>query len=156
LFQKQSQSRRLAKPGGSLQRIPIATSTLEGAIDKRRSMRVHIAMPIVVHGVSGAQAFEETTTTITVSAYGCLMWLRTRVARTDQLSVVNVKTGEELHCVVTYIGKSEGEKTEVATQFLEVSPVFWRIAFPPDNGDPSERKRPTPLKLTPLPPPTRQ
>lgn len=110
--------------------------------ERRRSQRVNIAMPVLVRGKRAGQPFEEQALTISVNAHGCMVRLATAVTRGQEVAIVNVKTVEELPCKVTFLGQKEGGKTEVGLEFVEPSPVFWRIAFPPEDWDPSERKRP--------------
>jgi hypothetical protein len=77
------------------------------------------------------------------------------VARGEEISLVNKKTVEELPCTVTFVGQKDGGKTEIGVEFTEPSPLFWRIAFPPEDWDPSERKRagaPRPPATPPAPP----
>jgi hypothetical protein len=124
-------------------KLPVPGGTADGGADRRRSHRVQIAMALVVRGASGGVNFQEEAKTISVNAHGCMMRLAAKVARGQQVTIVNKKTVEELTCTVTYIGQSDGEKVEVGIEFVEPSPVFWRIAFPPENWDPSERKRAT-------------
>jgi PilZ domain len=109
--------------------------------DRRRSHRVNIAMPVLVRGKKGTQSFEEEALTISVSAHGCMVRVANPIARGQEISVVNKKTAEELPCTVTFLGQRDSGKTEVAVEFAEPSPLFWRIAFPPEDWDPSERKR---------------
>jgi hypothetical protein len=111
--------------------------------ERRRSQRVNIAMPVLVRGKRGGQPFEEQALTISVNAHGCMVRLSTPVTRMQEIAIVNVKTAEELPCKVSFLGQKEGGKTEVGVEFCEPSPVFWRIAFPPEDWDPSERKRPS-------------
>jgi len=113
----------------------------EAAGERRRSHRVNITMPVLVRGKKGNLPFEEETVTISVSAHGCMMRLATQLTRAQQISILNTKTVEELSCTVTFLGQKENGKTEVGVEFLEPSPLFWRIAFPPEDWDPSERKR---------------
>jgi len=110
--------------------------------ERRRSPRVNIAMPVLVRGKRGTQSFEEPVQTISVSAHGCMIRMATPVSRHQEIAIVNTKTAEELPCTVTFLGQKEGGKTEVGVEFAEASPLFWRIAFPPEDWDPSERKRP--------------
>src|SRR5271156_6019187 len=109
--------------------------------DRRRSHRVNIAMPVLIRGTKGTLPFEEQAQTISVNAHGCMMRVATPIARSQEVSIVNTKTAEELPCTVTFIGQKENGKTEIGVEFAEVSPLFWRIAFPPEDWDPSERKR---------------
>jgi hypothetical protein len=114
----------------------------ESQAERRRSHRVQIAMPVLIRGKKGGQPFEENTYTTSVNAHGCMVRLSTQVTRAQEVSIINPKTAEELPCTVSYIGQRDGGRTEVGVEFTEPSPVFWRIAFPPEDWDPSERKRP--------------
>jgi len=105
----------------------------------RRTQRVQIAMPVLVRGSN----FEEATTTVAVNAHGCLIMLKTPVARDDRISLINPKTAEELPSRVVSLGKPEDGKIPVGIEFAEPSPLFWQINFPPDDWLTSvERKRP--------------
>lgn len=115
----------------------------DSATERRRTQRVLIAMPVLVRGGSGTKTFEEETTTVSVSANGCLVRLGHPVIRGQEIAIVNPKTAEELPSTVTFIGLKEGSKAEVGVEFAEPSPLFWRIAFPPADWDSAERKRPT-------------
>jgi hypothetical protein len=109
--------------------------------ERRRSHRVNIAMPVLVRGKKGTQSFEEDAQTVSVSAHGCMVRVANMVARGQEIAIVNKKTAEELPCTVTFLGQRDGGKTEIGVEFAEPSPLFWRIAFPPEDWDPAERKR---------------
>lgn len=113
----------------------------DSSADRRRTHRIQISMPVIVRGKSGGQDFQEKTQTVSVNANGCMVRLEARVTRMQHVSIVNPKTVEELPCTVTFIGQNERGKTEVGLEFSEASPLFWRIAFPPDDWDPADRKR---------------
>ena len=119
----------------------IAGTANDNNAERRRSHRVHIAMPVLVRGKKGTQAFEEQTHTISVNAHGCMVRMTTPVTRAQEIKIVNTKTAEELPCTVSFLGQRDGGKMEVGVEFAEPSPVFWRIAFPPEDWDPAERKR---------------
>jgi len=120
-----------------------AESTGEGYKDKRRSQRVQLTITVLVRGNHGNVKFQEETQTIAVSANGGLIRLKEQVSRGQQVSLVNPKTAEELPCTVIFLGQKESGKTEVGVEFIEASPLFWRVAFPPADWDPTERKLPT-------------
>jgi hypothetical protein len=110
----------------------------------RRTQRVHIAIPILVRGMSGTQKFEEAGRTTTVNAHGCLISLATRLTRAQQVSLIHPKTAEELPCKVVYISDRIQDRSDIGLEFMEPSPLFWRIAFPPEDwGSSNERKRTT-------------
>jgi PilZ domain len=130
-------------------RSPLPAGAADGGPDRRRSHRVQIAMGIIVRGASGATNFSEEVQTISVNAHGCMVRLAAKVARGQQVTIINTKTVEELTCSVTFVGQTDGAKTEVGLEFSEPSPVFWRIAFPPEDWDPSERKRASTTRSAP-------
>jgi PilZ domain len=119
-----------------------SASGAEASSERRRSLRLQIMMPVIVRAQVGNAAVEEETHTVAVNANGCMVRLSARLARSQQVSIINPKTAEELPCKVTFVGQSDGKKTEIGLEFAEASPLFWRIAFPPEDWDPSERKRP--------------
>jgi hypothetical protein len=123
---------------------PLAHSAAtEGSSERRRTQRVQIAMPVIVRCKEGKHPFDEKTQTVSVNANGCLIRLQATVVRGQQVSLINPNTTEELPCAVIFLGKKDGGKTEVGLEFAEASPLFWRISFPPEDWDPSERKRAT-------------
>ena len=131
---------------------PTLQGTAAESSERRRSHRVYISMPILVRGKHAGQPFEEETQTISVSAHGGLLRVAAKLVRGQAVSIVNAKTAEELPCTVTSLGQKENGKTEVGVEFTEASPLFWRIAFPPEDWDPSERKRPGSSAHRPMPP----
>lgn len=117
-------------------------SMTEAPADRRRSHRLQLTMPVIVRAQVGNTPVEENTHTVAVNANGCMVRLAAKLNRSHQVSIINPKTAEELPCTVSFIGQSDGKRTEIGLEFTEPSPLFWRIAFPPDDWDPSERKRP--------------
>jgi hypothetical protein len=109
--------------------------------EPRRTQRVRIGMSVEIISTDGEKSFQEKTKTITVNANGCLVLLAAKVKRGQSLSIVNPQTQEDLACTVIFQGDYNSGKSEVGLEFSEPSPKFWRIAFPPDNWDPNERKR---------------
>jgi len=99
-------------------------------------------MPVLVRGKAETLPFEEETKTAAVNANGCSFLLKTRVTQGQQISLVNLKTAEELPCHVAFVGQGEADRLEVGVEFTEPSPLFWRISFPPEDWDPARRKLP--------------
>jgi hypothetical protein len=109
--------------------------------EPRRTQRVRIGMSVEIRGTNVEESFQEKTKTITVNANGCLVLLATKVKRGQKLVISNPQTQEEMACTVIFLGDYNSGKSEVGIEFSEPAPKFWRIAFPPDNWDPNERKR---------------
>jgi hypothetical protein len=123
--------------------------------ERRRTQRVQIAMPVIVRCKEAKPPFDEKTQTVSVNANGCLVRIQATTVRGQRISLINPNTTEELPCTVIFLGKKDGGKTEVGLEFTESSPLFWRISFPPEDWDPSERKRPTSAPAKPPAPPKR-
>jgi hypothetical protein len=128
---------------------PLAGPAGDSSVDRRRTHRIQIVMPVIVRGKNGSHPFQEQTHTISVNANGCMVRMETRIARLQHVSLLNPKTAEELPCLVSFIGQRHGTRIEVGLEFVEPSPLFWRIAFPPEDWDPSERKRPSGSRTPP-------
>ena len=119
----------------------------ETKLARQRTTRVHIAIPLFIYGNHESSApFKEITQTLTVNANGCLIELATPVVKEQPLLLMNMKTNEEMACYVVTLGIHVNGKTQVGLRFARPSPRFWGIAFPPEDWDPADRKRPTPQK----------
>ena len=96
-------------------------------------------MPVIVRGAD----FQEETSTVTVNAHGGLVLLKAKIARGDLIWLINPKTGVEMPVKVVFLGNTTDGKIAVGVEFSAVSPLFWRINFPPADWQSSaERKRP--------------
>jgi hypothetical protein len=112
-------------------------------------------MAVVITGQVGGKAFEEPAQTVLVNLNGCLVRLKTVVARNQELMMKNGATDETAAVRVSYIGRKDGDKTEIGLGFVKPTPKFWRISFPPETQDPTERKRFVPT-TAPEPPTTQK
>lgn len=121
---------------------PVESSIADPRRGARRSKRVYIAMPVNVKGQQGAEAFEENASTESVNAHGCMVRLAKVVNRGQKLTLTNVKSQEAIECRVAYIGQSEGGKIQAGIEFNRPAGYFWHIAFPPDDWNAAERKKP--------------
>ena len=138
---------------------PVSTtpSRLQRNPNQRRSQRVMLSVRILVAGghADGGRFSEEAVTSV-VNAHGALILLAEKVTLGQLLTVHNVKSGAELQAEVVAVGAPQDAKFEVGMEFLEPSPRFWRIAFPPEDWtrrSPEAKHRtaaPTPMP-TPMP-----
>jgi hypothetical protein len=132
----------------------VATRDLMGSSatrfgEQRRSHRVHIAINIIVRGKRGEHPFEEQTSTTVVNSAGGLMLTDLSLQQGQMITITHKTTAEEAAAKVVFLGVGEGNRAQVGFEFMEPSPKFWRISFPPDNWDANDRKRPLePPKLT--------
>jgi len=127
--------------------IPRGTSSgnsESNPVSKRRSLRVVIDVPVTVFGQSSSgKIFQEKTKTVTVSAHGGLVFLRTDIDPQKQALVVNPKTGIEIQCRVAHRKETEKGLFEIGLEFAKPIPRFWGVNFPPEDWDPADRKKPT-------------
>ncbi len=101
---------------------------------KRRSQRVVLRVPVVVHRVPReGPPFYEGTHTLVVNAHGALIALAANVAPDQRLVLQNVLSGEEEECRVVFTERKLTGPTEVAIEFKRPAPNFWHIAFPPPD-----------------------
>ncbi len=101
---------------------------------KRRSQRIELTVPVVVHRAQkeGAQ-FYERAQTLVVNAHGALLALAEKVTAKQRLVMQNIDSGEQKECRVVYVEKERAGPTKVAVEFTQPAPTFWRIAYPPDD-----------------------
>lgn len=114
----------------------------EARRDTRRSKRVYICMPVLIQCERGGEPYQERTTTEAVNAQGCLVRLGVALERGQKLTMVNLKSAEEVECRVVYVGRSDQGRTHAGVEFTHRAEYFWHIAFPPDDWNPADRKRP--------------
>jgi hypothetical protein len=122
-------------------------NTLERGVnqsDKRRSMRVVIEIPVSVFGQNlDGKIFEEKTRTVTVNAHGALVFLEAVIDPQKSVLLTNTKTRMEVRCRIAYRKEIKTGRFEIGLEFTDSLPRFWGINFPPENWDPTERKKPT-------------
>ena len=100
----------------------------------RRSQSVLIKIGIDVIGSRyNGQRFVEATATSIVSAHGARIVLSECVDAGQLLTIRNAKSGEERPCTVVETVGEAGGRTEVGIEFVEPSPRFWGVSFPPDD-----------------------
>jgi hypothetical protein len=131
-----------------------ATDPQPGKFSKvRRSQRVYLSIDIeVILQRASQRPFSEETRTLIVNAHGALILLRATVELGEFLTIRNLKTQAERTCRVVDLGSSNpADAGEIGVEFLEPSPRFWRVAFPPLDWSPRnpEAKGHRPQIVTP-------
>jgi hypothetical protein len=101
---------------------------------RRRSMRVLLSVPITVTGnTKDNEAFSEDARTLVVNAHGALISLGARVVADQRITIANRSTRKSQECRVVYVGNAPTGKVQMGIEFIEPSPSFWQIDFPPDD-----------------------
>jgi hypothetical protein len=114
------------------------------SIANRRSSRVSIDMPVEIFGQgANGKVFREETSTTVVNAHGALLVLTSGTDVKASILLINKKTNMEVQCRVVYRKETEKGKAELGLEFVNPQPRFWGIAFPPDDWNNADRKRPS-------------
>jgi len=101
------------------------------AVEKRRSQRILLTVPIFVSGIRMNNApFTEHTTTVAVNAHGALIRLREAVTVGQLVKVTNIGIEEEVVCTVD-VDSGEPDEPMVGIEFAQPNARFWRVSFPP-------------------------
>ena len=102
---------------------------------RRRSQRVILSVAVIVRTEDAPKnsSFEEETSTLVVNAHGALLALTGKVEKGQKLRMTNRASKAFELCRVVSANPASGGKAQVAVEFLKPSPVFWHIAFPPED-----------------------
>jgi len=101
---------------------------------RRRSARVLVSVPVMVHGPNAmGREFDEEARTLVVNAHGALIALTEAVKSGQILTLTNKMTKQTIDTRVVYVGKPQGDKSQVGIEFSKPAPSFWQIDFPPDD-----------------------
>jgi hypothetical protein len=100
--------------------------------EARRSQRVLLQIPIQVRAqFDGSVPLIEDTRTLEVNAHGALISLAMVVHAGQRLILRNWGSSEEQECRVVHTQERPMGKNEVGLAFLDPTPKFWNIDFPP-------------------------
>ena len=115
------------KPGMPHPSARPAVTRQPTAEERRRSQRVLVRMPVIVH-VAG-KTLEGNTHT--VSAGGAMVILKEGISEGTKVTVENPKTGNKVEAKVVRPPQMNQEGSLVPVEFATPSPTFWNIFFPP-------------------------
>jgi len=97
---------------------------------RRRSRRIRARIRIIVRiQMRNKETVTEETDALVVNAHGGLVLLASAVMRDQFVTIVNVKTHEELLARVTGVGQRFMGKAQVGVEFIRPDPDFWGV-FP--------------------------
>lgn len=105
-------------------------------VERRRSERMPSRVRLVVCGYSAGKRFEEETFTISENAHGALLALRTNVSLGLRLVLSNPQNWDEREARVSRLGMLDGQRTQVAIEFVHPAPEFWPAGAPPKKALP--------------------
>ncbi len=102
--------------------------------ERRRSERLSLDVVLVVRGQTAKKkAFQEATFTTSVSAYGALVVMSTKVELGQTIYLKNPTTQKEVECRVARFGPLYGNQAQVGVDFAQPTLTFWPAVFAPKS-----------------------
>lgn len=106
------------------------TSRAQTNEERRRSQRVLLRMPVVIHLPGKAKPVNGFTQS--VSASGGLIILAEGLSMGTKLEIENPKTQKKIEARVVRPPQMNSQGSLVPIEFAAPCPQFWNIFFPPD------------------------
>lgn len=117
---------------------------MSDSANQRRSQRLLLRVPIEVRRrTASGQPLVENTNTLAINAHGALISIAPPVTDGEQITVKNIRSGEEETARVVYLGPMEGLTMQVGIEFVRPCPHIWGVVFPPDDWG---ARKPAPVK----------
>jgi PilZ domain len=115
-------------------------------IDRRRTARVTLAVPLVVHAETDRENnFRLKTYSHSLNSHGALIELNRFVDVGETVRLVNEITGQSAEGRVASVRRDREARTYVGVAFMSANPQFWHMSFPVPGSRPLRWS--TPAKL---------
>ncbi|PYU20132.1 MAG: hypothetical protein DMG32_22905 [Acidobacteria bacterium] len=131
-----------AKARSASPRLIDSESKHRNGVPMKRNQRLRLELPVFVYSRSTDQEPEplhEMARSLVVYARGGVLVLGATVKLGQELLLVNPRSEVQAACRVAGF---EPCPPMVRLEFTQPVPGFWGVAFPPEDGDPAERKLP--------------
>ncbi len=108
--------------------------------ERRRTLRVAMALPIVVHGQNDAgEKFCVRAITRSINKQGALLTMDELVEQGQPLLVVNENTNRSTEARVAHVRRDRDGKLFVGLEFVNPDVNFWMMTFPLPGARPLRR-----------------
>jgi PilZ domain len=108
--------------------------------ERRRTLRVAMALPIVVHGQNDAgEKFCVRAITRSINKQGALLTMDESVEPGQALLVVNENTNRSTEARVAHVRRERDGKLFVGLEFVNPDVNFWMMTFPLPGARPLRR-----------------
>ena len=108
--------------------------------ERRRTLRVALAVPITVHGqADDGEKFSARAHSQSVNRNGALLHMDQLVVMGQALLLVNENTNRHVESRVVSIKRERDGKTYVAVEFVAPDANFWQMTFPIPGTRPLRR-----------------
>lgn len=115
------------------------SSLAKSGFERRRSQRILLRVPVRLYCNVDNQPVYYETLTETVSGHGALIDVEKLLPVGTKLIITNLTTEQDLPCKVVFQGANREGQNQIAVEFLEACPRFWRVNFPPPGEKPLKR-----------------
>ncbi len=117
-------------------------------IERRRTLRVALTVPLYVHGnAEGLGTFHVRTHTVWISGFGAIFPMSPMVGAEEPLLLLHGISGQKAECRVASIQRERDGKTYFGVEFASLASDFWHGTFPPPGAKPLRRLLPVKLAL---------
>ena len=108
--------------------------------ERRRTLRVALALPVVVHGQNDlGEKFCVRATTRSVNKQGALLAMDEMVVPGQSLLIVNENTNRSAETRVADVKRERDGKLYVGLEFVNPDNNFWMMTFPMPGARPLRR-----------------
>jgi hypothetical protein len=108
--------------------------------ERRRTLRVAMALPVIVHGQNEmGEKFCVRTMTRSINQQGALLALEEMVVPGQALLLVNENTSRSMETRVANLKRDRDGKTYVGLEFVNPEANFWKMTFPVPGARPMRR-----------------
>jgi hypothetical protein len=108
------------------------TSMMDG-VDRRRSGRVIIRIPVTMEAVLSGEKVVVRGNTVAVNIHGAMVLCARPFDAETKLEICNDRTSERIGARITRSPRHSPEGYLLPVEFSNPSPAFWHISFPPVN-----------------------
>jgi PilZ domain len=130
-----------AEAGSDSPRLIDSEYKHRNSVPIKRTQRLRLELPVFVYSSTDQEPepLHEMARSLVVYARGGVLVLGATVKLGQELLLVNPRSEVQAACRVAGF---EPCPPMVRLEFTEPVPGFWGVAFPPEDGDPAERKLP--------------
>lgn len=115
-----------------LEKSPVRSGLL--AEDRRRSHRVMVRVPVILHVQGRQKELSLTGVTVAVSETGGMLLVSMPLEAGTKVILENPATQKRVGATVTRHSQPNPEGALVPVEFAEPAPAFWNIFFPPPGN----------------------
>ena len=106
--------------------------------ERRRSQRVIIRVPVTLELMVGGRKVTAPATTVAVNIHGAMVLCASTFDCETVLQIKNESSRDRATARVTRTPRESAEGYLIPLEFVEPSPNFWQITFPPANWKSSD------------------